>query len=301
MADPIFAVVTPFQSDSARALDLAALRDLLAFLAGRGVRRIVAGGTTGEFPALTAAERRTLLEECRHAFPGQVIAHISSPCAAEAREALAHARHWADAALLLPPYYFASPPVEGVAEFLVSVTADSPLPVYLYNFPRHTQVTLTADLVEAVRRHAPSVRGLKDSGGDLASAVALKQRLGPEFEVYLGADSLARQALEAGLDGSVTGGGQPMPECLVDLAACHRAGDSEGAARAQSPLDAWTAVRKRFTLPEPALIKAALGARLPGFPTAVRAPFVAADGNQIQAIRRALDEVLTDLKNERQA
>src|SRR4051812_43274296 len=67
---PVFAVVTPFGgADGQAEVDLAALREMLLLLWEGGARRIVVGGTTGEFCSMTLTERRGLLEAVRARFP----------------------------------------------------------------------------------------------------------------------------------------------------------------------------------------------------------------------------------------
>lgn len=44
----------------------------------------------------------------------------------------------ADAVLLLPPYYFASVPDEGIENFILAVLQRTKLPSYLYNYSVHT-------------------------------------------------------------------------------------------------------------------------------------------------------------------
>lgn len=283
--EPIFAVVTPFSPSAGLPVDTGALEELLAFVQQCGVRRIIAGGTTGEFSSLTLPERRRVLETCRKAFDGEVIAHVSSTCAGEVRELAGHAAGHADALLLLPPYYYADAPPAGVIEFFLHAAADTPLPCYLYNFPRHTQIPLAPDTVAAVRGRMPQLRGIKDSGGQLAHALSYREACGPNFEVYLGADGLALDVLCAGLDGSVTGGAQPVPELLIAVAGAWKAEDREGASAAQERLNSWTAARKVAGLAEPAILKAALGERLPGFPAAVRPPLLSATPEQQSQLR----------------
>jgi len=72
-------------------------------------------------------------------------------------------RYGADALICLPPYYYAGAPAKGLTAFFATVAAAAELPLYLYNFPRHTGNPITPELLKAVS-HA----GLKDSAADLS-------------------------------------------------------------------------------------------------------------------------------------
>ncbi|MGI8908502.1 MAG: dihydrodipicolinate synthase family protein [Candidatus Sumerlaeaceae bacterium] len=268
---PIFAVVTPFNSGDD--VDHGALRDYLLWLHSNGVTRVVVCGTTGEFPSLTLAERRAVIETARAAFSGEVIAHASSCSVSETREMIAHARDFSDAVLLLPPYYFADVTQEGVREFFMRIAGDCPLPVYLYNFPRHTQFNIKPALLQRLQGDLPMLRGIKDSGGKWDQAVAYKQAQ-PRLQVIVGSDGAALRVLKEGLDGSVTGGASPVPQLMTLVHSRFVAGDQNGAESAQKRLDEWTIARKSAGVHEIALVKAVLSRLIFGFPAHVRTPLM---------------------------
>lgn len=285
MTAPIFAIVTPFNDQDE--IDFPMLGAYLEFLARNGVARIVVGGTTGEFPSLTLLERQRLLEECRRQFTGEIIAHVSATCAADVKQLLSHAADHSDASLLLPAYYYADAPPAGMLEFLVDCATASSLPLYLYNFPKHTQHPLTPDLLAKARARLPHLRGVKDSSGSVEKARDLAQAA-DGLEVYVGSDSSALRVLQEGLSGSVTGGGNPVPHLFSQLHESYSRGDMDGAGKAQDGLIAWTDVRKSFAAPEISVVKAALGAWVPGFSPAVRAPLAAVSEDMAKEIRHAM-------------
>ena len=103
-----FAPTTPFQRYGE--LDIAGLERTITWLKGQGVESIIAGGTTGEFAAMSAVERFEVLRASRRALgaSGYLFANVSA-CAIDdvidlTRQALnSDARP--NALLLLPPYY----------------------------------------------------------------------------------------------------------------------------------------------------------------------------------------------------
>lgn len=279
---PIFAIVTPFTAHGD--MDFGALRAYLQFLGNSGISTIIVGGTTGEFASLTLAERSTLLEHCRRDFAGTLIAHVSSCCVQDSWTLLDHAAEHADAALVLPPFYYARPQEAGVTAFFVAVAKRSKLPVYLYNFPEHTQFVISPLLLQATARECDTIAGIKDSGGDLEISKAYKS-ISPQLQVFVGSDRRALKVLESGLNGSVTGAGNPMPEAFAALAREFRAGRRDMAQAGQTALDRWTSFRERLPLAEVPLTKAALSGRIPGFPAFVRPPFVMVDETMAAQIR----------------
>jgi 4-hydroxy-tetrahydrodipicolinate synthase len=285
----VFAIVTPFNERDG--IDEPALRDYLRLLDEKGVPAIVAGGTTGEFPSLTPAERMRLLECCRRDFRGTVVAHASSCCVGDCRQLLDHAREHADAVLLLPPFYYARPSGEGVHQFLGAAIAHSRLPVYLYNFPEHTQFAITPQLLAELAAQHPMLAGIKDSGGDFNVSRAYKAAC-PQLQVFVGSDRRALEVLESGLDGSVTGAGNPVPEAFVAIARGYESGNQERARAGQRLLDRWTDFRERVPGGDIRISKAALGDRVAGFPARVRPPLVTCDEQQIARIRAGLRECL---------
>ena len=281
---PIFATPTPF--DSRGSICLSAYRDFLEFLSSHGVEAVVVNGTTGEFPSLDRQERQNLYNTARQHFRGIVVSNISSANAQEAN-ALAKNSIEADALLILPPYYYADVSDTGLIDFFRLALAGVETPTFLYNFPRHVKVSLTPALVESVIAACPTIIGVKDSSGDLDIARAFKNRAGVR-QVFVGKDAKALAALDSGLDGSITGAGNPFPEFLVGLRRAWAAGDNLLAERIQQDFDLWNAFRSTLRADEPALVKAALAKRLPGYPIHVRPPLRELDAESDAALERMI-------------
>ncbi|MDK2970537.1 MAG: hypothetical protein PWP23_292 [Candidatus Sumerlaeota bacterium] len=286
---PIFALLTPFARDGS--VDEGALRAYLGFLAERGVRTIIANGTTGEFASLSAEERHAVLRVCREAFTGTIIANVSACAVGDVRALIASGADLCDAFLLLPPFYYADAPEDGLLRFFEACLHDAPRPALLYDFPRHTGNVLTPGLLARVVSAVGPAVGVKDSSGKLENARA-KKEAAPEARVFLGADGLALAALRGGLDGSATGAGNAIPEFLVQLAASWSGGDARKAEAIQAEGALWGAVRRTLGVGEITITKAAVACRLPGFPTAVRAPLASPDAGLIERVGGELRALL---------
>jgi len=279
---PIFAIVTPFNSSGD--VDFAALADYLRFLDRAGAPTLVVNGTTGEFPSMTLDERQAVLEFCHGHFPGSLIANVTGCCFKDCQSLLEHAcAEVADAAMLLPPFFYAEATFEGLIDFYQAAIAKSTIPLFLYNFPKHTRIEVTPELFAAICETNDQVRGIKDSGGNPDNALAYKSAR-PDIQVFVGNDSLAFATLENGLDGSVTGAGNPVPECLVGLTRAYATGRRDDALNWQRVTDGWRSYRKDLGIPEIAVAKAGLAARIPGFPTYLRPPLSSPDRETVERI-----------------
>lgn len=282
---PIVAVVTPF--DAQGAVDNGALRGYLALLSAAGVKTILVNGTTGEFFSMTSRERGAVLELCREHWPGQIIAHIGSAAIGDAIDLLGRAQSHTDYLAAISPYFFAVPPEEGVCAYFRQLLVRSDVPMILYNFPRHTQTDITPSIVSQLAAEFPLLLGVKDSGKDRVVTRQFKAAR-PDMQVFVGDDRAGARLSEIGVDGLVTGGGSPVVELPVRIMDAVQGDDPEQAHRLQADFDRWSDARRASPLTEIAFVKAALAARLPGFPPHVRPPLVTASDSQCEAIRSFL-------------
>jgi 4-hydroxy-tetrahydrodipicolinate synthase len=267
----IVPVATPFEKDLT--ICQPAYIDHLAMLSNKLVTRIIIGGTTAEFFSLTVAERLTLLKLGREYFPGLIIFNISSDNLPTTLEMAKRAdRYGADALICLPPYYYANAPVEGLIVYFKEVAATTALPLYLYNFPRHTGNPISSNLLKSVK-HA----GIKDSAGDLS--------LIPHTSRYLlGGDSKIVEAYRAGACGFVPGLPNVFPEIYLRLEQALGENRFSDAEAIQNKINDF-----KKTLPKVSgivTVKKLLGATVKGYPEHVRPPLDAAPGAQLTSSHR---------------
>lgn len=288
ITSPIVAVVTPFQESGE--VDFAALTDYLNMLADMGISSILVAGTTGEFASLGMGERRTVAEHCRGVWSGTLLVHVGASAFGDAVELAGHADEFADGLAVINPYFFAEAPPDGVAEYFRRVLAVSDRPTLLYNFPRHTQTPLPPAVVQQLAQQFPNVVGVKDSGKD-REAIREYTRLCPRLAVYLGDDRLVADAAEVGAVGVVSGAGGPVAELPAAITDAVAAGDHARAHARQRDFDVYSDERKQLPLSDIAFVKAALGARLPGFPSQVRPPLMAASLQQQQRIHGFMESM----------
>jgi dihydrodipicolinate synthase/N-acetylneuraminate lyase len=274
LTGPVFAIVTPFNQSGD--IDRSALSDLLSFLEENGVRNIIVNGTTAEFPSLTLRERTFLTEFCRANFTGTILSHISSCSVKDCLYYLDQAKELADGALLLSPWYYSNTDLDGIKSFFDAVLEKCEIPIFLYNFPKHTGYNLLPEFINQLYKSHNCIKGVKDSSGNMGNCLKLK-KLAPLLTVYMGADSLALKILESTLDGSVTGGGNPFPECLVEMYKSFISEEKKTCEKWQKSFNLWTDYRKSIKISEISMTKIALNTRIKAFPTRVRPPLKGAD------------------------
>jgi dihydrodipicolinate synthase/N-acetylneuraminate lyase len=289
LTPPIVALLTPFDLDGKIAWG--AFESYLNGLSSWGVKSVIANGTTGEFPSLTLDERQQVSTFVRRHFKGTLIDNVSSTCTDDVKQLIAGTN--GDAVLLLPPYYYAGASAEGLCRFFETALSENALPAFLYNFPRHAGNRIDNALIERLLGKGIRIAGVKDSSGDLRNALAYRTRY-PELKVFFADDAGCLAALQNGLHGSVTGGANPLPDYLLAIqkAWINR---SDKSLALQAALDAWNAFRSTSALTEIPLVKAAMGARIAGFPPYVRPPFTTAPAEAAGRIRTAVLDRLSAL------
>lgn len=291
LTSPIVALLTPFDSDGKIAWP--AFASYLAALSAWGVESVVVNGTTGEFPSLTLHERQQTAEFVRQHFAGTVINNVSSTCIDTVKTLIAGTAGNADAVILLPPYYYAGACNDGLCAFFAQALAGNALPVFLYNFPKHTGNRIDNELLEMMANQGVQITGIKDSSGDLQNALAYHSRF-PKLKVFFAADSSCLSALQNGLNGSVTGGANPVPDFMVAIQRYYGK-QANKAQTVQCVFDMWNNYRSTHPVVEIPLLKAAMGARIEDFPVYVRPPFMPAPPETISQIRTTVLGCLTDL------
>ena len=271
----IVPVSTPYENNLS--LCQTAYIEHLAFLAAKGVTRIIVGGTTAEFFSLTIAERLTLLKLSREYFPGLIMFNISDNALPTAVELAKRGnRYGADALICLPPSYYAGAPQTGLTAWFRKVTEGIELPFYFYNFPKHTGNAVTEELLAEIP-HA----GIKDSAATL-------ELINSTTAYLLGGDSRIVEAYRAGGCGYVPGLPNVFPEIYLQLESALLRKDFATARQLQ---DRITVFKKN--LPKVSgivIIKKYLKTILGSYPETVRPPLCSSGGDALDCSIR-LDAV----------
>lgn len=220
------AATLPFSADGA--LDAGRLADHCAWLVDRGCQGVVVNGSLGEYEALSADERRTVVEIAVKAVgPDRVIPGVAGKGAIEALEwARQAADAGASAVMLLPPTSHAPTDDEVVAHYAHVATAG--LPIIAYNNPWSTRVDLVPPLLARVVAEVPAVRGVKEFSMDVRRVAHLAD-LSPDLQVICGCDDVLVESVVMGARGWIAGFANAFPEQSVRLHDLSLAGELDAA------------------------------------------------------------------------
>jgi 4-hydroxy-tetrahydrodipicolinate synthase len=210
-------------------LDAHAYAQLLERMVEAGSSAIFILGSTGESPGLSARLRREAID-CAVAAVGGRIPILCGITDTSFVESLNLAQYAAgkgvEALVLSPPYYYALSQAAFLG-YLEHLTAELPLPLYLYNMPAFTKIIIEPETVRAAADF-PKVYGLKDSSGSreyFARVTALMADR-PEFSLLVGIEEiLAEMVMDYRAHGGVTGGANLHPELYVRIYQAAAKGD----------------------------------------------------------------------------
>ncbi|MFF9040419.1 4-hydroxy-tetrahydrodipicolinate synthase [Streptomyces sp. NPDC014892] len=214
------ALATPFASDGQ--IDEKTLRRLVDRSVDGGVDGVVACGSTGEFAAMSAAERRLIVETVVDQVAGRVpvIAQTGALSTREAVELSRHAQDVGASVLMVVAPYYEPLTLDETSRYLRTVADAVDIPIMLYNLPGATGVNLDPDTVGQLAREVENIRYIKDTSADMAQAGQLIHRHGDVISTFIGWDSLLLQAITEGAAGVMAGTANVMPAELVSI---HRA------------------------------------------------------------------------------
>ena len=231
-------VVTPLlQHDQ---LDPEAVDRVVEHLITGGVSGLFVLGTTGEGPSLTYQVRYQMVERSCEAAAGRVpvLVGVTDSSLAESILLANHAEaSGASAIVAAAPYYFATNQ-KAVTDWFRQLADNSPLPLVLYNMPGCVRISLDIKTVIELSQH-PNIIGIKDSSGDLGYFRQVCDRFAdnPDFVVFMGPEELIPEAVAAGADGGVCGGGNLLAHVYVNLFKAAKANDANEVARLKAIVD----------------------------------------------------------------
>lgn len=227
------ALTTPFTGDGA--LDMDAHGANVERQLAAGATGFVVAGCTGEFWALSHAERADLARETR-AVAGSRAAVIVGTGAIPPDEVVeqsrAAAKAGADAILVMPPYFIHATEDELFA-FVKSVDRGTALPIVLYNIPGNAGNAFTPDLAARLAE-LDHVVAIKESSGDWGNFHRTLLAAGEGIRVFCGPSSVyGVAAVQAGADGLIDCFPNVWAGCL-DLWSATRAGEFDRARALQA-------------------------------------------------------------------
>jgi 4-hydroxy-tetrahydrodipicolinate synthase len=210
------ALVTPM--DARQEIDCDKLGRFSAHLIRKGVHGLVPLGSTGEFYALTPAEREQVLKTVLEAANGRVPV-VAGANAGSTREVVAYSRLAEQlgcaGVMLAAPYYSLPRPDELFAHFKAVNNAIG-IPIMLYNYPGRTGVDMSPEFIERLAA-LKNVRYVKESTGEMPRITELLRRCGDRLGVFCGCDTISLESFMVGAIGWVGGVANILPASHVKL------------------------------------------------------------------------------------
>jgi 4-hydroxy-tetrahydrodipicolinate synthase len=201
-------------------LDVDSLERLIEHVIAGGVHGIFILGTTGELSRLDFNTKVSVIKNTLRIVNNRVpvLVGITDTSFHESLKlekiAAESGAHFVVAA---PPFYYHVTQAE-LLEYYTDLARNITLPLYLYNMPSRTNISIDIDTVEKTVL-IPGIIGIKDSSCDFFYLQKLLYVLGkyPEFSVFVGPEEFLAQSVQLGANGGVNGGANLFPELYVKL------------------------------------------------------------------------------------
>ena len=196
------AIPTPVNPDDTIHVDAA--RALLRYLLKQGVDGVVPLGGTGEYGALSRAERIRMAEitakEANGTIP--VVAGVLDPGYHDAMQAgKDFAAAGVDGLLVLTPYY-TNPTQTGIRDYFMRYADESPLPILIYEIPYRTRIAIAPEVLHELSRHERII-GMKACNTDMWHFLRTVAGVDDSFAVLSGEDTLFPLHVAAGARGGI--------------------------------------------------------------------------------------------------
>jgi 4-hydroxy-tetrahydrodipicolinate synthase len=205
--------------------DPGAMADILAWHKKCGADGVVILGTSGEFPSFTVKERRIVAETVmKHKNGLNIIVGPGTTAITDTIELASHAKAiGADGLLVIPPFYFNEPPLEGLTDYYKRLMDAVDLPTNLYHIPGTSEVSISIELLEALKGY-DHLAGIKDSSGSVEGYKKFVAAF-PQLNMRCGTNNNLEVALENGMGTILADGNQFSAKCANIFKAFHAGGD----------------------------------------------------------------------------
>lgn len=212
----LVAIITPFTDDGSQ-IDKERLQSHIEHLIATGCHGLVPGGSTGEFTALSTAERKQLIELCVEYAAGRVpvVAGIGALSTKDCLDLATHAAQAGAASLMVVPPFYDPVSYEQLQELMSEISEASNLPIMYYNIPSASGLKLSPEQIAGLGKSG--VKYMKDTSGDAPALTELLFERHNEITAFNGWDTLTFYGLAAGAKGSVWGASNIIPELSVQL------------------------------------------------------------------------------------
>lgn len=209
-------VITPF--DEKELVDEAMLRKLADFYLKVPVQGLFVLGSSGQGPVMSLAERKRAAEiaidETRKRLP--VVIHVGTADTESTVELARHAAEkGADAIAVVPPFYYSDHTEYEILAHYKAVAGQVPLPIFIYENPKYTGISISPDFARKMKEEIPAIRGIKVAYG-MGSMLDYVRLFPPDVSVFTGNADLFG-LVPFGLAGMINPPTSFIPELCAEL------------------------------------------------------------------------------------
>lgn len=222
------ALITPFDANGK--IDFKAFERHLTGLRAAGVTGWVPMGSTGEYSALSNAERDQVLSFVKDfATDGEaLIAGTNASATREVIENTLRAKEIGYETVLLATPFYTRPTQDELLAHFKRVLDETDVNLVLYSYPYKDGVEIGFDILDALADD-PRVLGIKESSGSLQRAIDIHARYRGRIDLISGSDDIALDFMFWGADSWICGPANCMAKACVDLDRTFRSGELEKA------------------------------------------------------------------------
>ena len=210
------AITTKFHADES--LDLEGTARHIDYLIRNGVHGLVTCGSLGEASTLTLEEKLQVAQCALQASAGRVpvLANVSETSTREALRYIAGANALGvNGYMVMPSVIYAADAREAMQNVRTMAQA-AQKPIMVYNNPVAYRVDLTpANMAELA--DCEWIVAIKESTDNIRRITDLRNTVGRRYQLFIGVDDLAYEALALGCDGLLAGVGCTFPRETVAL------------------------------------------------------------------------------------
>jgi 4-hydroxy-2-oxoglutarate aldolase len=220
-------ITTPFENDEV-ALDR--LRDNMEKYRETDLAGFFALGTNGESKCMSRDERLRVLDVVVQGKADQQIVLAGSGYEST-RQTIDFSKKVAEAgadfvSILTPSYFKKRMTDEALTGYYTDVADAIPVPLFAYNAPGYTGITLSPKVIAEISKH-PNIAGMKDtSQGNMSTYLSV---CSDEFDILSGTVSSLFTAMILGAVGGVISPANAFPDPCCELYEKCRSGDIERA------------------------------------------------------------------------
>jgi len=219
-------LTTPFNRSGR--LDLKAFRSNLRAYRRFNLRGYLVLGSSGEATSLDFSERVKIIEAARQETPKEKVLLVGTGTQS-LEETLkltqAAASNEADAALVLPPFYYKPAMTTAVLfRYFATVARKAKIPLMIYSIPQFTGLQLDVALIGRLSRER-NIVGLKESSGNLPFLAEILDSTSRRFQVVSGSALTFLPSLLLGAVGGILALADVAPRECVEIFEDYKAGN----------------------------------------------------------------------------